>query len=294
MAYLELGKVRHSLELLRKEQESAEKILQVTQERQGEGYELPVEVTKAQLTKAQVIHRILQLEGREDELEVFLRNQLGFSESQAIEVAPEELPGEAEQAGDNLVAMAMTHNAGMQLAESDVRAKEFRLKGERRGYFPTLELVSVYSVLAKFNNYTQFFRTFQRNNFNAGIDMHIPIFSAKIRADIGLARINLEAAKVNLTNKKTELTADVRQKTRRVRERDAAKEVARLELQLAQQNVAVFQSQFAEGKLNLREVEKARLEENEKWMAYLDANFQKQQAQLELLKTAGQLDKVWQ
>jgi outer membrane protein TolC len=294
MAYLELGKVRHSLELLRKERESAERILQVTQERQGEGYELPVEVTKAQLTKAQVIQRILQLEGREDELEVFLRYQLGFSEAQGIEVTPEELPGEAEQAGDNLVAMAMTHNAGLQLAASDVRAKEFRLKGERRGYFPTLELVSIYSVLGKFNNYAQFFNHFQRNNFNAGIDMHVPIFSAQTKAAVGLAKINLEAAKVNLTNKRTELTADVRQKTRRVRERDAAKEVARLELQLAQQNVAVFQSQFAEGKLNLREVERARLEENEKWMAYLDANFQKQQAQLELLKTAGQLDKVWQ
>jgi outer membrane protein len=294
MSYLELGKVRHSLELLRKEQESAEKILQVTQERQGEGYELPVEVTKAQLTRAQVIQRILQLEAREDDLEVFLRYQLGLQETQAIEVTPEELPGEAELAGDNLVAMAMTHNAGLQLAESDVRAKEFRLKGEKRGYLPTLELVSVYSVLAQFNNYSQFFRTFQRNNFNAGIDVHVPIFSAQTRAAIGMAQINLEAAKVNLTNKKTELSADVRQKTRRVREKDAAKEVARLELQLAQQNVAVFQSQFAEGKLNLREVEKARLEENEKWMAYLDANFQRQQAQLELLKTAGQLDKVWQ
>ncbi len=294
MAYLELGKVRHSLELLRKEQESAEKILQVTQERQGEGYELPVEVTKAQLTKAQVTQRILQLEAREDDLEVFLRYQLGFSEAQAIEVTPEELPGEAELAGENLVAMAMTHNAGLQLAESDVRAKEFRLKGERRGYFPTVEFVSIYSVLAKFNNYSQFFSAFQRNNFNAGVDVHVPIFSAQTKAAIGLAQVNLDAAKVNLTNKKTELSADVRQKTRRVRERDAAKEVARLELQLAQQNVAVFQSQFAEGKLNLREVEKARLEENEKWMAYLDANFQKQQAQLELLKTAGQLDKVWQ
>ena len=294
MAYLELGKVRHSLELLRKEQESAEKILQVTQERQGEGYELPVEVTKAQLTKAQVIQRILQLEGREDELEVFLRYQLGFSEAQSIEVTPEELPGEAEQAGDNLVALAMTHNVGLQLAESDVRGKEFRLKGERRGYFPTLELVSVYSVLANFNNYSQFFRTFQRNNFNAGVDVRMPIFSAKIKADVGLAQINLDASRVNLANKRTELTADVRQKTRRVREKDVAKEVARLELQLAQQNVAVFQSQFAEGKLNLREVEKGRLEENEKWMAYLDANFQRQQAQLELLKTAGQLDKVWQ
>src|SRR6266403_5669521 len=208
MAYLELGKVRHSLELLRAEQESAEKIAQVTQERQGEGYELPVEVTKAQLTKAQVVQRILQLEGREDELEVFLRYQLGVSEAQSIEVTPEELPGEAEQEGANLIAMTMQNNAGLRIAESDVRAKEFRLKGEKRGYWPTLELVSVYSVLAKFNNYSQFFTTFQRNNFNAGIDMHVPIFSAHTKAAVGMAEINLEAARVNLTNKKTELTAD--------------------------------------------------------------------------------------
>ena len=294
MAYLELGKVRHSLELLRAEQDSAEKILQVTQERESQGFELPVEVTKAQLIKARVAQRILQLEEREDELEVFLRYQLGLPETQTIEVTPEDLPGEAEQAGDNLIAAALTNNTDLHLAESDVRAKEFRLKGERRGYFPTLELVSVYSVLAKFNNYSQFFNSFQRNNFNAGIDMHVPIFSAQIKANIGLAQVNLDAAKATLANKRTELSADVRQKTRRVREMDAAKEVARLELQLAQQNVAVLQAQFGEGKLNLRDMEKARLDENDKWMVYLDANFQKQQAQLDLLKTAGQLDKLWQ
>src|SRR5881296_777621 len=43
MAYLELAKVRHSLELLRAEQESAEKILAVTQDRESQGFELPVE-----------------------------------------------------------------------------------------------------------------------------------------------------------------------------------------------------------------------------------------------------------
>jgi len=255
---------------------------------------LPVEVTKAQLIKARVAQRILLLEEREDELEVFLRYQLGMPETQAIEVTPEDLPGEAEQAGDNLIAAALTNNADLRLAESDVRAKEFRLKGERRGYFPTMELVSIYSVLAKFNNYSEFFSHFQRNNYNAGIDVHVPIFSAQVRANVGLAQVNLDAAKATLTNKRTELTADVRQKTRRVREMDATKEVARLELQLAQQNVAVLQAQFGEGKLNLRDMEKARLDENDKWMAYLDANFQKQQAQLDLLKTAGQLDKVWQ
>src|SRR5229473_3415283 len=194
MAYLELGKVRHSLELLRKEQESAEKILQVTQERQGEGYELPVEVTKAQLTKAQVIQRVLQLEGREDELEVFLRYQLGFSEAQAIEVTPEELPGEAEQEGANLVALAMQNNTDLLLAQSDVKAKEFRLKGEKRGYWPTLELVSVYSLLSNYNNYSLYFNHFQRNNYNAGVQVQVPIFSPRVKGAINLAQINLQTS----------------------------------------------------------------------------------------------------
>ena len=294
MAYLELAKVRHSLELLRAEQESADKILQVTKERASQGFELPVEVTRAELIKARVVERILQLEEREDQLQVFLGHQLGLPENQAIAVTPEDLPGEAEQAGDNLIAAALLKNTGLRLAESDVRAKEFRLKGEKRGYFPTLELVSTYSLLAKYNNYSLYFNHFQPNNVNAGIDMRFPIFSAQVKANIGLAQVNLDAAKATLTNKRAELTAEVRQKTRRVREMDATKEVARLELQLAQQNVAVLQAQFSEGKLSLPNMEKARLDENDKWMAYLDANFQRQQAQLDLLKAAGQLDKVWQ
>ncbi len=292
--YLELATVRHSLELLRKEQESADKILAVTQQREKENFELPVAVTKDQLTKARVVQRILQLEGRQDELEVTLRGQTGLAENTQIEITPEDLPGVAEQEGANLVAMALQDNVALRVAQSDVRAKEFRLIGEKHGYYPTLQLVAVYSRLAKFNNYLDFFKKFQPNNFNAGVQIQVPIFSAQTRANIALAQVNLDVAKAELAKKKTEVSAAVRVKTRRLRERDAAKEVARLELQLAQQNVTVLQSQFGEGRINVREVEKARLEESDKWMAYLDANFQRQQAQLDLLQTAGQLDKVWQ
>jgi len=293
-SYLELVKVRHSLELLRGEKESAEKIVDVTQERQGEGFELPTEVTKAQLTKAQVVQRILQLEGRQDQLEVFLRNQLGLAPDQPIDVTPEELPGSAEQEGANLVAMASQGNTSLAFAESDVKAKEFRLAGEKKGYWPTLQLVTIYSVLEKYNfrNYSQIYNNFMYNNLNAGINVNVPIFSAKTRANVALAQASLDAAKLNLANRRTQVSAEVRQRSRKVQETDAAKEVARLELQLAQQNLAVLQSKFGEGKANLRDVERARLDENEKWMAYLDANFQRQQAQLELLRTAGQLEKV--
>src|SRR5882757_6941829 len=128
--YLELVKVRHSLELLRKEKESADKIVDVTKEREGEGYELPVEVTKAQLTLAQVQQRILQLEGRQDELEVYLRYQLGLAADQPMDVTPEELPGAAEQEGANVIGRAAQSKTRLMAAESDVKGKELRLKGE--------------------------------------------------------------------------------------------------------------------------------------------------------------------
>jgi len=292
--YLELVKVRHSAELLQKEQESAEKILGVVKERAGEGYELPVEVTRAQLTRAQVAQRLLQLQGRQDELEMFLRNQCGLAPEQQIEVAAEDLPGAAEQEGANLIARAMENNTVVQMAQSDVQAKEFRLIGEKRGYWPTLQLVSVYSLLAKFNNYALYFNHFQRNNYNLGIQAQVPIFSPSTKANVALAQTNLLAAKAFLSNKQDQVSAEVRRKTRRVRETDAGKEVARLELQLVQQDLAQLQARFNEGKVSLPEIEKTRVDENEKWMALLDATFQRQQAQLDLLKTAGQLDKVLQ
>ena len=292
--YLELAKIRHSLELLRKEKESAQKIVDLTQQRQGEGFELPVEVTRAQLSRAQVVQRILQLEGRQDQLEVYLRDQIGLASDQSIEVTAEELPGAAEQEGANLIALASQNNPSIAFAESDVKAKEFRLAGEKRGYLPTLELVSVYSVLAKFNfqDYSNLVNNFHYNNLNAGVNVQMPLFSSKTRANVALAQANLDSSKLNLSSKRNLVSAEIRQKSRRVQEAEAGKEVSRLELQLAQQNVSVLQSQFGEGKMNLRDVERARLEENEKWMLFLDANFQRQQAQLELLRTAGQLDKV--
>lgn len=296
-SYLELAKVRHSLELLRSEKESADKIVDVTKEREGEGFELPVEVTKAMLTQAQVNERILRLEGRQDELEVYLRNQLGLATDQPMEVTPEDLPGAAEEEGANLIAMAAQNNTSLLAAESDVKGKELRLKGERQGYWPSLQLVLIYDVLAKHNfqnndYYVVSEKNFRYNNLNAGVNVNVPLFSAKTKASVALAEVNLAASKINLSSTRNQVSADVRQKSRKVQQTDAAKEVARLELQLAQQNVAVLQSQFGEGKTNLRDVEKARLDENEKWMLYLDANFHRQQAQLDLLKTAGQLNKV--
>src|SRR5258708_37656436 len=195
---------------------------------------------------------------------MFLRSQCGLAPEQQIEVTAEDLPGAAEQEGANLVALAMQNNTEVRLAQSDVQAKQVRLTGEKRGYWPTLELVSVYSLLGKFNNYDQYFNHFQRNNYNLGIQAQVPIFSTTTRANVALAQTNLLAAKTSFANKQNQVNSDVRRKTRRGRETDAGKEVARLELQVEQQDLAQLQARFEEGKESLQVAEKARLDQNEK------------------------------
>src|SRR2546426_7206539 len=102
-ACLELAKVRRSLDLLRQERESAQRIVDITREPLGAGVELPIEVTRAQLTAARIEQRIVHRAGREEALEGDMRGLLRLPTNQRLEVAPEELPASADQPVRELV-----------------------------------------------------------------------------------------------------------------------------------------------------------------------------------------------
>jgi outer membrane protein TolC len=294
LEYLELAKVRHEQELMRGERLSAERILESMRERADAGRELPIEVTRAQLTAARIEQRIAQLEDREDLLSGELGDMMGLSPDQPIEVATEEMPGAATEEAKDLVSQAMANNIELQQAEIERRAREEKLKGERGGRWPTLSLIGQYNVLSNTNNYTEFFDKFQRNNVIFGLEARIPIFASRTSSAVAFARADLSAAELMLAKKRSELSLDVRRMARQVRETDLAGDVARLELQLSQENLRILQVQFDQGRGSLKDLEAAHLDENDKWLAFLDANYARQQAQLELLRTTGQLAKVLQ
>jgi len=292
--YLELGKVRHSLELMRGERMSAGRILDATRERADTGRELPVEVIRAQLTTAKIEQRIAQLEDRDDSLSGELRDMMGLPSDEQIEVATEEIPGAAEAASKDVVSEAMANNLELKEAQTELRAREFKLKGEQGGRWPSFSLIGQYNVLSKINNYTEFFDKFQRNNVVFGVQVQIPVFASRTSSAVAFARADLNAATLALQKKRSELSLEVRRKARLVREADLGGDVARLELQLAQENVRVMQAQFDEGRGSLKDLEAAHIEENDKWLAFLDANYVRQQAQLDLLRATGQLAQVLQ
>jgi outer membrane protein TolC len=293
-AYLELAEVRHSLELMRKEEASVEKILGVTRDRVAANQELSIEVTRSELDQARVEERIIKLEGRNETLTQQIRNLTGISDGQSVEVDTEEPSFENNLPVNDMMNAAMQSDRGIQEAENERLARQHLLRGAHLSYWPTVDVVGQYSILSKFNNYDEFYKKFERNNVSLGVQITIPLFASKTRATVALAKSELEAAELTLGNKRQEVRLDIQQKARSVRELDAAREVARLDLKLAQETLQVAQSKFDDGRFTLRDIERARLDESDKWVAFLDADFARQQGQLSLLQATGQLAKVFQ
>jgi outer membrane protein len=297
MSYLELANVRRSLELTRSEQTSAEKILEITRERVQANRELPIEVTRGELTVARTQEQIVKMEDLDETLTEQIHNLTGLPEDQDITVDKEEPSFAINQQESELQSLALQSDRGIQEAENERLARQNILKGDKGGYWPTVSLVGEYQLLARFNNYKLYFNPnapFQRNQVVAGIQVTIPIFSSKTRANVALAKSQLNEAELTLGTKRRQLRLDVAQKDRNVRETDASREVARLDLKLAQENLQIVQARLEQGQATLQDVEQAQLDQSEKWVAFLNADLAREQAQLTLLQATGQLAKVLQ
>jgi outer membrane protein TolC len=293
-AYLELAKVRHSLDLLHNDVVGLQKISELMRDRVAAGYELPIEQTKAELNSARLDQQIAHAESREDALESQLRDMLGLVADQPLELAVEDLPPAAERPVSELVADAIASSADVKQAEAEARAKADILRGTRNSRWPTIDLVGDYAVLSNTNHYTEFFNRFERNNVNVGVQVTVPLHAARASATISQAKADVSVAQVQAKSKRSQVELQVRSQAHLAHELELGSNVARLDLKLAQQSLQIVQSQFDQGRVTLREVEQAHLTESEKWQAFLDADFQRQQAELALLQATGQVSKILQ
>jgi outer membrane protein TolC len=292
--YLELEKVRHSLELMRSERQSHARISNYTQQRIREGFELPAEATQAELSAARTEVRIVQLEGTEKQLQQQLAAMIGTPPGQRIEVATEPLSLEASGRESDVIGRALANNIELQETEYERRAKEHMVAGQVATKWPTIDFVAEYGYFARYNNFADYFRTFQPNNFTIGLQMKIPLISAQRSSNVALARSELTLAEAEQRNKRQSVEQETNRQYQRVRELDAFREVARLEFKAAQENLQQIQQTFTEGRATLRDVDRARLNENDKWVSFLDSDYDLKKAQAELLSATGELTRIFQ
>ena len=292
--YLELTKVRHSLEVLHSERDGTQKQSELMRDRIAAGYELPIEQTKADLSGAHIDQFITDDEARQDSLENDLRDLLGLLPDQSLDLAVEDLPSSAEEPVAVLVAQAIASSSDVRQAESEQQAKLEILKGTKNSRWPTIDLVGSYSVLSNTNHFTTYFNKFSRNNVNFGIQASVPVYASRASATIAEAKANVSVAEVEAKAKRSEVERKVRGQAFLVHRWEQAVKVARLDRDLAQENLKVAQAQFDQGRVTRSELEQAHLNESDKWRAFFDADFQRQIAELALLQLTGQIGKVLQ
>ena len=292
--YLELAKVRHELDLMRDEQSSAQKILDLMRDRVAAGQELPIESVRAELGVARAEQQIAQLEDQDQTVSADLADLTGLPDGQALDVTPQDLPPAAGASVADLVNQAVLYSPDLKVAESARASSEFELKGARGAYLPTISLIGQYNLLSRANHFDQFFNRFEANNFLVGVEIEIPIFAGKNSRALQLAKADLATATFAVDQKRVELSRDVEKQARQEHELELASRVAQLELQLAEDNLHNLEAQYDQGRAPLKDLEAAHMDESQKWLAFLDADFARQQAQLQLLQTTGQISTALQ
>jgi outer membrane protein TolC len=291
LAYLQAERAARIAELLQREVVSLERVAQTMRLRVGEGRELPLETKRADLNLAKARQRLQAVESDRAYAESSLAAFLGFDEDEPVKVvvedrSPLKLPESEEGSAEEAVASSKE----LRRLESALMAKGFEVKAQKAARLPRVDLVAQYALLAKFNNYDQFFNKFQRHNGQVGVSFIIPLFAGPA-ADVLAAQATGDAARLRLEMQTTRnrISMDSRRLYRQVKQAETGRDVARLDLELTRDELSGLLARMEEGRTSLREVEQARLAEDEKWMAFIDASYTLETAKLNLLHETGDL-----
>jgi outer membrane protein TolC len=291
LAYTELDKIENSLNVLEKQQTAAARVQTVSQERIQAGVDSTVELTRAKLNTARVRLTMEQSRGQRDLLRVRLSQLTGLPAASFETVSDSIPPLPAPVSENDFVSKAVSVNSSIQVANEQAAAKELRAKGEHRQLWPSVDSAMQYALLAHYNNYDVFFRrdTFQQNNLTVGVVVRFPIFNSVLRAHASAADYESLKAKKEAEEIKNQVATEAMKLQTTVRQLAAARDVAQLEYQLAGNDVQTIQARLDTGAATIRDQENARLAENQKYAAYIDATYELDRTLMQLLRATGDI-----
>ena len=289
--YIDVDRAGRLADSARQQVESLQKILETAQARVGEGRELSVTAQEANVNLLRARQRLLSLETDRDYAEHNLAATLGFDAADTIIPASEKIAQPAIPDGEQAALQAaLGANKELKRLESNYSAKGFEIKGERARHLPTVDLVAQYALLTKYSHYQEYFAKFQRNNGQIGASIQVPVFmGAGANAPILQAESDQQHLKSEIDVERNRIALDIHQSYQEIQKSDLARQFAQADLDLARSQLSIVLAQLSEGRATLRQVEEARFTENEKWIAFYDAQFTAQRARFNVLRQTGEL-----
>jgi len=288
--YLDAEQAARTLEVAQRQTASTARVLGIIQTQASEGRVLDLDVKRAALA---VKRAELSVETLTEELanaETSLAVVLGLAAGDRVHAAAEErtalmVPASEEQS----IEAAVEANKDIRRLESNMQAKMLDIKSYKAQRLPKIDLIAQYELLGKFQ-YQNYYQKFQPNSAQLGASFSVPLLAGKAaHAYISQDETDIAKIRVEIARTRTKISADLEHAFREVKHAEAVRDVARADLDLAREQVNVDLAQNEEGRLSTAVLEQARAAENEKWLAYYDAQHQADRARLDVLHQTGTL-----
>ena len=307
-SYADLARWERRLSMLQEAAADADKFQAAVEDRVKAGIDSEVDEIKARLSTARVRQRVAEAQGSADVVREHLSKLTGLSAA-GIQTDPDSIPAApSAPSSEDAAKDAASSAPSVQAALEHARAQYLHAQGEHRALWPSMDFAGQYALLSKFNNFQNYYipskpctttlgeflcvtNSFQQNNATIGVSIRLPIFNAAQRSRAQAADADALRATKQAEAAKNQASEETLRLQRSVTQLEAARDVAQLEYELAQKNLGAVQTRVDAGSLTLHDLDDARTQASERFMALQDVNFNLQCSQLGLLRSTGELEK---
>jgi outer membrane protein len=288
--FLDASEAARERETISNEVPSLKQVVEAVTAGVSEGSELPLDLKRAHVNLAVSEQRLESTVLDQDYYEMMLAVVLGYPASDRVKPVDTDTPmPAAPETEDEATDMALRNNRDLRQMQSNVLAKQLDLRSYKAARLPQVSLVAQYALFAKYN-YVNYFQKFQRNNFQIGAAVTIPLLIGS--ASQGLAEqalTDMQKIRIQMDQVRNRIITETRRSYQQWKKAESFRDLVRMQLDLAREQMTVFLAQNAEGRVPIRTVEQARLEESDRWIDFYVAETQVKRTQLAILREMGTL-----
>jgi outer membrane protein TolC len=282
---------------LREQQGFADRLVAIVQDRIDAGQDTPIDLTTARLSAAQIRLANLRADDETAADQAHLARLLGLP-AQGLGTTSTSVPmftvsAPTDQPGSNVITSPAVESA-YAIARSK---REIAFGDSRYLWRPQVTFQAQYSRFAKFNNLQDYYFRFQQNNFAAGVQITLPFIDAQHKAKARETAADAAHAEHEADSIRDQFFDSRLRARHTAAELSVRAEIASLDQQLAQQNLEILLVQLNAGNGNLsgvqmtpKDEQASRVAEREKFIAVINANFELQQAEINLMRQNGELE----
>jgi outer membrane protein TolC len=296
LAYVQLDHDLKEIAALDEEKSAAEKLVSIEQQRLQAGVDGRMELTRAELTSAQVDEKRLHLEDDAEQVRQKLAHLSGLP---AVNFTPESasIPPDPTVLDDESSQSRINASSAIQAAYANAKSKTMlSFADAKQNYRPQLAFGAEYNRYAEFNNYAQYYLRFQHNNFDAGIQITIPLFDASRRAKARESAAEAIKATAEADQAKNQANEQALSLRHSIAELKVQRHIAELKSELAGEQLETIEAQLQGGSglpnaptVSPKDEQLAHIQERERYQDALDAAFQLTSVELNLMRSTGEI-----